>query len=855
MRVSLPALLLSGTILALPAMPGPALAAEALAAEAPPAGAPAIAPGSSAPTTPGEAALDEQIEPQAGEIVVVATRIKGQVDVPQPPIQVLDEADIAAYGSGSITDLLDALSPQTGSGRGRGGGHPVVLLNGQRISGFREMRNIPPEAIRRLEILPEEVALRYGYPANQRVINFILKDNFAARTVEVEYGLPTRGGSETGKLEGSLFRTSGLSRLNLTVTADDTTPLFESERGVLQSLGSVPTVAGDPDPAAARTLIADSRNLGVNGTWTTGLGEKGLAGALTLNGAYTRADSTTFSGLSLATGTANGAAIVRSFGDPLLRRTRTDTAEAGVTYARPIGEWQMTATVDASHAITNTTIDQRSLLVGALPPTGPVSFTTPAPALARAVSDSATSLVTVVGRPLHLPAGDVTATVKAGFAWTGIAATDTRTQLGETRLRRGDASAGINLGLPIASRRNDVLAGIGDLSLNFSAGLNRLSDFGTLTDWSAGLTWGITEKLGLQASYIVNQVAPGLTDLGNPLVDTPNVAVFDFGAPGAAVVGTRLVTIRAGGNPLLARETDRDVKLGLTWQLPFLNRSNFIVEYFHNNSDNVTAAFPLLTQATEAAFLGRVTRDAAGQLVAIDRRPVTLANETSSRLRYGFNLAGPLGQPRAGAGAGGAGAGGSRGRGGGDGGGFGGPGGGFGGGGFGGGPGGPGGRGGNGQGRWNLSLYHTVQFMNRVTIAPGGPVLDLLSGDALTGGGVARHSLEFEGGAFYRGLGLRFNGTWTAPTHVNGSAAGTSDLRFGALTKVNLRAFVDLGQQKSLTDASPFFRNARLSLKFDNLFDSRQRVTDGSGVVPVSYQPDLLDPQGRFISVELRKQF
>lgn len=827
MRLSPLALLLAGSMLA------PSLArAEAAAAPAPP--APAVAPGSAAPTTPGEASREDEVEPQAGEIVVVATRITGQVDAPQKPIQTLDEEDIASYGAGSITDLLDALSPQTGSGRGRGSGRPVILLNGQRISNFREMRNIPPEAIRRLEILPEEVALRYGYPADQRVINFILKDNFGASTVEAEYGRPTRGGTDTGKLEGSLFRTSGQSRLNLTVTADDTSPLFESERSVRQS--ALPA-AGDPDPATARSLIADSRDIGINGTWTTGLGEKGLAGSLTVNGAYTRSDSTTYSGYSLAR--SPDRTIVRTFGDPLLRRTKTDTAEAGLTYARPLGEWQLTATVDASHAITNTRIDQPSVASGNLPASGPVTFTASAPALARSVSDSATSLVTAVGRPVHLPAGDVTATIKAGFAWTGLASTDTRT-LGETRLRRGDASVGVNLGLPVASRRNDVLAGIGDLTLNFSAGLNHLSDFGTLTDWSAGLTWGITEQLSLQTSYIVNQVAPGLSDLGNPQVQTFNVPVYDF------VTGqTALVTVTSGGNPLLARETDRDVKLGLTWQLPFLQRSNLIVEYFHNNSDNVTAGFPLLTPAIEGAFPGRVTRDASGRLVALDRRPVTLANETSSRLRWGFNLAGPLGKPKPGAGGGGRFGGGGPGMGGpppeGGGGGFG---------------GGRGGRGGNGQGRWNLSLYHTVQFMNRVTVAPGGPVLDLLSGDALTGGGVARHSLEFEGGGFYRGFGLRFNGTWTAPTNVRGTGApGSGDLRFGALTKVSVRAFADLGQQKGLTDMSSFFRNSRLSLKIDNVLDARQRVTEQFGVVPISYQPDLIDPQGRVITIEFRKQF
>ncbi len=772
------ALLFAGTALCGPGLAGTATAA----AEA------------GAPTTPGEIADPEDIEPQAGEIVVVATRIKGQVDAPQPPIQVLTEEDIASYGSASISDLIDQLSPQTGSGRGRGSGRPVVLLNGQRIANFREMRNIPPEAIRRMEILPEEVALRFGYPADQRVLNFILKDNFASRTVEVEYSRPDRGGSSTTNAEGSLFRVAGRGRLNVTLTAQDVPPLFESERGVIQTRGSL------PGSAAARTLIADSRTLGGNVTWTAGLGEKGLAGSVTVNGAFTRADTTSFSGLDALTV------------DPLARRTRTETAEGGLSYARPLGEWQLTATLDASHAASLTLIDQRG------------SAATDA---AHSVVDSATSLVTVVGRPVMLPAGEISATLKAGFAYTGIISEDTRSALGEIRLKRGDASVGVNIGLPIASRRTGVLSAIGDLNLNFSAGVDRLSDFGTLTDWSTGLTWGIIPALTLQASYIVNQAAPSLTDLGNPMVQSFNVPVFDFTRGENA-----LVTVTGGGNRLLSREIQRDIKLGLNLQLPFLRNSSFLAEWFRNNSSNVTAAFPLLTPAIESAFPGRVTRDGSGRIVAIDRRPVTFAGEVGSRLRYGFNLSGPVGKPAPAAS-------GNTGR----------TGTGF------GGFGGPGGRGG-GQGRWNLSLYHTVQFHNRVNIGRGGPVLDLLGGDALTGGGIARHSLELEGGTFYRGFGLRLNGNWSAPTNVRGSGLpGATDLRFGALTRIKARLFVDLGQQKRLLDISPFFKGARFSIKVDNVLDSRQQVTNQDGAVPTSYQPDLLDPQGRFIGMELRKQF
>lgn len=732
------------------------------------------------------------------EILVIANRLRGQVDAPQAPIATLDEADIASYGASSLPDLIAALSPQTGSGRGRGGGMPILLVNGQRVSGFREMRNYPPEAIRRMEILPEEVALRFGYPPNQRVVNLILKDHFSSTSIDLEYGLPTRGGFDLGEGEVSLLRINGPSRLNLSAKLEDISPLTEGERGVIQS-GPAP-LPGALDPADYRTLIADSRQLSFNGTLTRGMGEGGLGGQITVNAAASRNDSRSFSGLRLD--------------DPLERRTRTDTVEGSLTLNKPVGSWQLTATLDASRAMTDSVIDRSSAA-------GSDS--------AASTSDSATSLVTLVGRPLRLPAGEVTTTVKAGFAYTGIRSEDTRTAMGETRLKRGDLSAGVNLGVPLTSRREGFGDAIGDLSLNLSAGVNRLSDFGTLTDWSAGLTWAPTEKLNFQASYLVNEAAPTLGQLGDPTVLTYNVPVFDVTRS-----QTALVTIISGGNRDLVREKQRDLKLGVTWELPFVDNANLIAEYFRNSSDDVTASFPLLTPAIEAAFPGRVVRGAGGELVSIDRRPITFASQESQRIRYGLNISGAVGKPSADAGGGGPRAG-------------------MGGGGF------PargmmGGRG--GQGRWNLSVYHKVQLEDRVTVAANGPVLDLLGGDALSGGGQPRHAIELEGGVFYKGTGLRLNGTWTAPTRLEASGApGSSDLRFGSVFNLDMRLFVDLGQKKAFTDLSPFFKGARLALTVDNLFDSRQRVTDASGAVPLSYQADFLDPRGRVIGIDFRKVF
>jgi hypothetical protein len=769
------------------------------------------------------------------------------------------------------------------------------------VSSFRELRDIPPEAIKRLEVLPEEVALRYGFPPNQRVVNFILKDKFSSKTLSGEYDIPTLGGFDQGDASASLFNVRGPGRLNLSAKFNGTSMLTEAERGVIQEPGSVPTVPTDPDPADYRSLIDSSQIYTLNGNWSTGLGPKGLGGSLALNGAYTRTDTRGLSGLDTVQLTdPDGDTALRSVGEPLATVSHEDLVQSGATLNKSIGGWNLNGTIDGTYTSTVSLIDRRAdttalvaaaaagelAVDGSLPAVGDPGYDT-----ARSQELDLTSVVTMSGEPFSMPAGGTQLTVKGGFAYSHSRSTDTR-ELEPTTLTRGDLSASINLALPLTSRRNNVLGAVGDITLNLSAGVDRLTDFGTLTDWSAGLNWNVTGRLGLQASYIVNDQAPTLAQLGAPVVPTYNVSVYDFTRS-----RTTLVTVITGGNPSLAKERDHDIKLALNWQLPFFSRSNLVVEYFNNDSSDVTEAFPLLTPPIEAAFPSRVVRDAAGNLVVIDRRPVTFSDVASSRLRWGFNLSGRIG-PGGGGGFGGPRMGGGPG-GGGPGGGFGGPGGGGGGGGsFGranaasptaasprtaaaagtgsgsGGPANTGGGGGGGEpaggggpppfasrqaprgGRWNFAIYHTYNITSTATVAPGVAELDLLNGDALTAGGVARHQLTFEGGGFYKGIGVRLNGTWGAPVHVSASGApGSSDLRFGSVFDVNFRLFADLGRVPGLSEQSKFLKNARVMLKVDNILNSRQKVTDNSGATPLAYQYDYLDPKGRIIGLDFRKMF
>lgn len=805
-------------------------------------------PSSNPAVDQAEAEADDQDDRSANDkdILVVATRFGGQIDAAQAPIATFDETEIQALGATSVGELIARVSPQTSSGRGRGeGGMPLILVNGQRVTNFRELRNYPPEAIKRVEILPEEVALRFGSPPNTRVVNLILKDNYSSRALEGSYSLPTAGGFNAWRGEATLLKIKKLNRFTVTGTTNDTSPLFENERDVVQAASSIPSVPTDPDPAAFRTLIGDSRSFGLNSAWTKGFGKDGTKGALTISAEANRADSLSFSGLN----TVLPAAPV----DPLERRTRTTSVAAGTGYNRQIGKWLLNATVDGTHAETRTLIDLTTASGGGQ-------------ALATNNSERVESLITVSGRPVRVPAGLIATTFKTGITWIDFDSFDTRSSVGPASLQRFRVQGGVNVAVPLTSRRENFGAGAGDITLNLSGNWSHLSDFGTVNDWSAGLTWAPTEKLNLGASYIVNQEAPAISQLGNPQAVTFNVPYYDF-SRGETV----LVAVTSGGNPLLRREQQRDIKLSANWTLPFIANSNVVVEWFRNRSTDVTASFPLLTPEIEAAFPGRVTRDGSGRLTAIDQRPVTFAQQESSRLRWGFNLSGTIGKAPAGGGMFGPGGGGGarpagqpastaaapptpapppptagaapR---------------------AGGGPRG-GGRGGGGlmaalgggqQGRWSLGVYHTAQFQNRVLITPGGPALDLLDGDSLSTGGSPRHSLEFNGGAFHKGLGMFFQGSWSAPTTVEASGLpGTSDLRFGSVTSVNLFLFSEFSMMPKLTKKVPFLKGARVSFRIENLFGSVQKVTDGSGAVPISYQRDYLDPRGRVISIELRKMF
>jgi iron complex outermembrane receptor protein len=936
------------TALALAASPAAYAAALADAQQAQPqAQTPATPPADTFPDDDGET------------IVVTAERLRGSVQTDVPAVAELSAQDVASYGASSLAELLAQIAPQTGSARGRGGDGPVVLLNGQRISGFRAIRDIPPEAIAKVEVFPEELALKYGFRPDQRVINFILVDNYQSVAAEIDNGLSTQGGYGNTEIEGTFTKLGKNTRLIVDVEYEMATALRESERGIVQpassapfalggNIGSAPfgtgaqidpalsalagrnvTLAGVPQgitgrPALSaftgaanttdlgefRTLVPNSDRIQANATYIRNLGPDTN---VQLNATYTNTFATSLLGLNTATLTipstnpfspfSRNVSLLTAFGDPrsLTRTVDSDTYSLGFNANGVLpASWKWALTGDYTRIDTLTIIDRSvdvsALQAGISSTTNPVNpFTgTLGTLLPALISDSAqsrnqlfNSQLTVNGTLADLPAGPVSMTLVGGFARRLQDSTDSRLAgQGSTSLTRSEASVSTNIDMPLVdSYMSDWF---GKLSVNGNLGYRQLSDVGGLLSFGYGLNWSPTDTLTIQASLIAEEAAPGISQLGDPRIVTPNVSTFDL-----ARNQTVLATIISGGNAALTPEERRDVKISLNYRPPFLEGLDFLAEFIRNRSFGTTSSFPVLTPEIEAAFPDRIIRDAGGTLLAIDQRAINYDRVTSDRLRYGINFSKRIGgDERGGGGFGGrpGGPGGPGGAGGpprgegqagappmggpppGDGARAGGPAGGPGGGPRVGGPGGPGGGAGRGGppgggppgfgpggrgGRWNISVYHTVRFAETIRIRPGLADLDLLGGSATgSSGGVPRHGVEMEGGLFLNGVGLRFTGNYQSGSRVDGGGlVGSTDLRFNDIATFGLRAFVNLDNKPKLTEAVPFLKGGRLRFSIDNIFDAQQRVTAQDGTVPLRYQPGFIDPQGRVVSLSFRKRF
>ncbi|MEJ0040398.1 MAG: TonB-dependent receptor [Gammaproteobacteria bacterium] len=596
------------------------------------------------------------------EVVVSAQAVPGAVIGDVPPENQLNPTDIASYGVSTVSDLLNEISDQTQSEQGRDSSSgPIILVNGKRISGINEVGDFPTESILRVDILPEEVALKYGYGAQQKVVNIILRRFFRAKVANLDGGASTEGGGKNGTGDLSDTRIRDNDRINIVGRVKSQAALRESDRGVSSTAGTISDPSGTiGDDSDARTLSPATRTYSLNGVVAHTLSNAVTASfnatasyqtSRALNG-DPASDLQVPASSPFALGNSD-TTVDRYLSDETLHQDiDTAKAHAGVTLNADLPKmWRLSMIGNYDYADTHTQTDrgydlttlQAAIDAGEIDPYGPL----PSSALgslrgqdARAITNTGGASVLANGKLFRLPAGDVTTSMKLGGNFSGLDSTIAGQQ-GKTS-NRTQATGQISMDVPLTSRSNHVLSAIGDLSVNVTDAVTDVSSYGSLGNFGYGLHWSPRKDISIIASVNEDRQAPTLAQLSNPIVTTSNVRVYDY-------VQGKTVTVSqvSGGNPDLQADDRHVFKLGATLA-PISTtqlKLNFTANYIQSVTRNAVGTLSSATANAERAFPDRFERDEDGALETVDSRAVNFDREERKAIRWGFNLTKQLRAP------------------------------------------------------------------------------------------------------------------------------------------------------------------------------------------------------------------
>ncbi len=823
------------------------------------------------------------------EVVIPDTY--GAVTTDVPPERQLTPVEIDTYGVSNIGELIEALKPETQTSQGAG---PAMMINGHRVASPLEMARIPIEAILRVDILPEAVALQYGFQPGQKVVNIVLRPRYAAETGEADGGASTEGGGEQGKLDADVVRLRGEQVVNVDVTYQAGAKITEAQRGVIQPPPAAPfslagnvtsiipgaeidpalsalagrpiTIAGVPPVAALgaptladfvaaagsptttdtrpdTTLAAASSQIGASGVYTKPLGR----GVITVSAGLQSMSNEQLRGLPGVTLTIPVGDPFSPFAAPVLldrysaalgpltQRADGWNGRLGLGFAGGVGRWTINVTGLLTY-VANTTATDAGIdpapLQGALDASSP-TFNPFAPwpaALVRPLPRNESSSRST-SLAVNLTASGIPFSLPAGPVFTNVIL-------------------------------NEVAAWQ-SATTDFAGDTTRASTFQNNASAQVSLILPLTSR--------ARKVAPQLGDLS--LVLSPGFNIVT----GASVAARMSATINwTPQPPLMLSLTEsvaqqpptvaqlRDPAI-LTPNIPYFDYvtgQSALVTTISGGDPSLRAANVQSTNFTLyfSPLPGRPLFFSAG--LAIDRTdnqiaslpPVSAQLEAAFPDRFIRDAAGQLvevdtrlinidraqqevvrwgfnySRPLGPAPKPAPGA-----------------------------APGPGSLPGLSRplapaaGVLQLSLTEQVYLQNQVLIRAGGPLLDNLNGAT---GAVPRSQLMAQAGVTLHHVSAHIDATWKSAYFAdgaNGSAA--SLLRYGALPIISLKLIDDLGKTPSLVKQWPILAGTRIEANVTNLFDERPKVVAGDGLVPIVDQPAFRDPLGRVVTFSLRKVF
>lgn len=722
-------------------------------------------------------------------IVVTAALRRGAVDTAIPAEITVERAVIRALGVSNLSEVVNAFAAQGHSLRSQG--EPILLLDGRRIGSRSEIAELPPEAILRIEIFPEEVATRYGYPSDRRVFNVILRPRFRSIELQARFDVPVGIGRQSYSAKVHLLRMTPERRLNASLGYQRQTALVDRSSG---------------DGPDIRWRLPDRDRISTNGTYFRHF--NGLDATVSATGHWQleqwrlgRLPAGLDSGLSPG----------------LSRREIQVQSRLGVTIGAKTAHWLWSASgafqLQSDRIITHNT-------AGTLAPVPGYSV--------NGATREAQLEFTASGSPGQLSSGQIITTFGGGLNSRRHDSNDRFVGGPRSEVRQSSAFAFASLDIPLVRNEGAVVSLEGRLTAASAQHPLGRYGFGLRATPMEGLTFG--------ASFSHDRRLPDFISLAETQTVTPNVRVYDF-----AIGNTGYVERLDGGNPDLQPPLVQISALRIQFKPPSLQELSISLDYSRTSLFDGISGRLEPTPQVEAAYPERFERNSLGSLVRFDRRPLNIAREDRRQLRWGINLAAPIAGQRGTSQGAITGAGNpvqtspqfssdapprhsSS-------------------------------TGGTGAPQLQFALYHTWTLKDTATLRAGSPPTNLLGGGAISNvGDVARHRLEAQLGYVSRTLGIRLSGNWSSNSEVHSATLLANrtghHLKLQHAVKVDIRVFIDLEKDRNLTGLR--WLSGRFYLEIDNLLGSRARIANENGA-SLDFYRGSNEEVGRTIHLTFRK--
>jgi hypothetical protein len=501
------------------------------------------------------------------------------------PLIEFDRADIQALSASSFSEIVSAFGPQFRSSRAAGS--PIFLIDGRIVEDFAEVSDMPPEAISSITVYPEELASRFGYSSNKKVVNIVLRTNYKTTDFLAQANLPLGGvGRSSYSAKAGYWDLKKSEKTSFVLNYQRKHALLYDE--------------ADKDkidvPWREPSMVRLASNAAITGNWDDIYVKIFGTGSWQLErwrlGAELRSNS--------------------------LRRT---VVQNEVKFGASIGNerWWTSGTINLGGSKTSTWEADKVLVSND----------------GYSLADRSLGLTLEGGAkgPIsELTAGEIYGSVGFVYSAQRQNVRDIVLDHHTASHRRSEAHLTGSIDVPLVEEHA--------IAMSVDGKIGRSGEAALTGRYSISLSGNPLQGLIVRSNFSRETSAPLFDYLAQMVIVHPNTKFYDF-----TLNQTVLVDRISGGNKNLQPQSVRTIALHADYTPIDNSDISLSVDYTNLHFRNRISEHLGISPRLEADLPSRFERDSSGVIYRIDSRRINVFRENSGKLRWGANISAKVGLP------------------------------------------------------------------------------------------------------------------------------------------------------------------------------------------------------------------